>query len=57
MNRREFILGGSSAVGAMTLAGGCSTLAGGSGADDEGVRFLAFADIHYASSGFWPHRD
>lgn len=57
MNRREFILGGSSAVGAMTLAGGCSTLAGGSGADGEGVRFLAFADIHYASSGFWPHRD
>lgn len=57
MNRREFILGGTSAFGAMSLAGGCSSPRGGACADGECVRFLVFADIHYHSSGFWPHND
>ena len=52
IGRREFLAGGVSAALGISAAGAAASAAG---ADEGGVRFLAFADIHYASSGFWPH--
>ncbi len=51
-SRRAFI------GGAAALAGVSSMRADGTVRNDaDAVRFLAFADIHYATSGFWPHGD
>jgi len=52
MNRREFLAGGASAAAALAVSGAGVPKSGGS---EGGVRFLAFADIHYSRSGFWPH--
>ena len=54
-SRREFLAGAG-----MMIAGGASaaigaTAAQSAGGSEGGVRFLAFADIHYASNGYWPH--
>ena len=49
LNRREF-LAGAAAMGAAASVRAARPVDG-----ERGVRFLAFADIHYAASGFWPH--
>ena len=49
LGRREFLsLGAAAAVSGMAARADASP-------DGEGVRFLAFADIHYSLSGFWPN--
>jgi len=50
MNRRDFITG-SLGFGATTCLAGTDSTA----ADKGHVRFLAFADIHFESTGRWPH--
>ena len=52
VNRRSFLGGAGGFAGACLLP----SVSGAAEHDDE-VRFLAFADIHYAQSGFWPHGD
>ena len=52
--RRDFLNGGATA--ALGLVAGSATAGAGAGADGA-VRFLAFADIHYATSGLWPHAE
>ena len=53
VSRRDFF-GGALAAG---VIGGCRS-ADLTGSDEAGVRFLAFADIHYYKpDGFWPHGD
>ena len=49
---RKAFLGGMAAFAGAAVAR-AATPAGGDSSDT--VRFLAFADIHYAPSGFWPH--
>lgn len=50
MKRRDFLAGG---IGLGSMA--CLAGAGSAAANDGRVRFLAFADIHYESTGRWPH--
>lgn len=52
MNRRDFIAG-SLGFGTATCLADVGTRATGTGQ----IRFLAFADIHYESTGRWPHPD
>ncbi|MBR4653382.1 MAG: metallophosphoesterase [Kiritimatiellae bacterium] len=57
-SRRDFLAGaGMVMAGVAASAGHAADAATGASAPDgrEGVRFLAFADIHYSAGGFWPH--
>lgn len=56
-NRRGFIVGGASSVFSIAALGASESnqQADYPAEEDGGVRFLAFADIHYCPSGFWPH--
>lgn len=54
IDRRSFVGG----IGAVAGAGVVpATAAAANACGDEGVSFLAFADIHYAPSNFWPNNN
>jgi predicted phosphodiesterase len=55
-SRRGFV-GGIGALAGAGLASSAAAAASGAGKDGEGVRFLAFADIHYSVGNFWPNAD